>query len=65
MARRNLVRVEAVLARLGEDEAGAPAETPAETHRVVRLGTSEFRLIPAPKTGSEKPAETPAGTEAD
>ncbi len=51
-ARRNLKRVEVTLARLDE----ADPDASARTHRLVRLGTDEFRLTPA----AEKPARDEA-----
>lgn len=53
-ARQNLARVEADIARLEGGEA-----VPIETHRLVRLGSDQFRLEPAPE-----PAPEPAGTAA-
>ena len=41
MAERNLNRVEATIAQIEE----IPATNPAISHDVIRLGTSEFRLI--------------------
>lgn len=49
IAERNLNRTEAVLAQIEE-----PEETvPAVSHRVVRLGTSEFRITPLTTPSAE------------
>lgn len=71
-ARRNLERAEATLAQLDEPDPDAAART----HRLVRLGTDEFRLTPVvEKPAVEKPApgepapqigtEAPAWAEAE
>lgn len=61
MARRNLSRVEAAIARRDDSEAGAPADT----HLLVRLGSDEFRLTPAPETGTAEAADAQAEAEAE
>jgi Tfp pilus assembly protein PilF len=49
IAERNLNRAEAVVAQLEEAE----QTDPAVSHRVVRLGTSEFRITPSATTPAE------------
>jgi len=49
IAERNLNRVEEVVAQIEEAE----KSDPAASYRVVRLGTREFRITPAPETTPE------------
>jgi Flp pilus assembly protein TadD len=49
IAERNLNRVEVVVAQIEEAE----KSDPAVSYRVVRLGTSEFRITPAPEESPE------------
>ena len=53
IAERNLNRSEATIARLEE----VPKKDPAITHDVIRLGTSEFRLIEAASPEADVTAE--------
>jgi Flp pilus assembly protein TadD len=53
MAERNLNRVEATIAQMEE----VPKTDPAISHEVIRLGTSEFRLIETASPEAEVTAE--------